>query len=32
MTKRSSYDMTPVLEICLQIIAEIKKERGGKDG
>lgn len=27
MTKRSSYDMTPVLEICLQIIAEIKEKR-----
>ena len=27
MTKRSSHDMTPVLEICLQIIAEIKARR-----
>lgn len=27
MTKRSSYDMRPVLEICLQIIAEIKARR-----
>lgn len=32
MTKRSSFDMTPVLDMCLQIIAEIKKERGGEDG
>ena len=27
MTKKSSYDMTSVLEICLQIIAEIKARR-----
>lgn len=27
MTRRSSYDMTPVLEMCLQIIAEIKARR-----
>lgn len=27
MTKRSSYDMRPVLEVCLQIIAEIKARR-----
>ena len=27
MTKRSSYDMRPVLEMCLQIIAEIKARR-----
>ena len=27
MTKKNSYDMTPVLEICLQIIAEIKTRR-----
>ena len=30
MTKRSSYDMRPVLELCLQIIVEIKKERADK--
>lgn len=27
MTKRSSYNMMPVLEMCLQIIAEIKARR-----
>ena len=32
MTKRSSYDMRPVLEMCLQIIAEIKKERERRRG
>jgi hypothetical protein len=30
MTKRSSYDMTPVLEVCLQIIAEINARRNEK--
>ncbi len=28
MTKRSSYDMRPVLEVALQIIANIKVGRG----
>lgn len=27
MTKRSIYDLTAVLEMCLQIIAEIKARR-----
>jgi hypothetical protein len=31
MTKRSSYDMRPVLETCLQIIAEIKARRDKND-